>query len=62
MTPTTISTRATYEYNPACHCQWCLNRGEQPADEGSSGHSWCYERPHIPATSVRFAGANTANR
>jgi hypothetical protein len=56
-------TTITYEYNPVCSCQWCVNRGEQPAETASAGHSWCYEEPHIPPVSVRarFIGSNTAN-
>lgn len=36
-----------YLFNPECHCEWCENGGRMPADDGSRGHSWCYEHPHI---------------
>lgn len=39
---------AAYEYNPACDCEWCLNKGEIPQGTPDNGHSFGYGHPHVP--------------
>lgn len=53
-----MSNRNTYQYNPACSCEWCTNNGEVPlwvtGPNGTlirhplSGHSYGYGNEHMP--------------
>jgi acyl-[acyl carrier protein]--UDP-N-acetylglucosamine O-acyltransferase len=37
----------TYQYNPTCLCDVCLNRGQLVTRDPAGSH--CYDEPHIPA-------------
>lgn len=41
-----------YKFNPACECAWCQNDGNVPDGTASNGHSFGYDKPHVPPVSI----------